>query len=132
MAPSIYTLIGIGIAYGGVRWIQKNRKLQKNGIKVVATVVSTRHEIDRTERDDRIVYYSTVEFTTKENKVIIVELDYGKGAQDPIGSEKRVIYDPKSPEEVKVDNFMGLVVAPWSLLLGGLFLSVWGVLEMLK
>ena len=54
-----------------------------------------------------------MKFTTKDEQTLEVELGDASGAEDAIGSERKIIYDTQFPEEVKEDNVLSMVIAPW-------------------
>ena len=78
------------------------------------------------------MYRSTVKFTTKNNKVLEIELGEASGAKDAIGSKRKIIYNTLFPQEVEADNIFVLVLGPWVALVIGLGMFIWGVLEMLE
>lgn len=135
MKELFLTLFGFIFVYVGIKAIKKNRYLQKFGIRTIGIVVSTRHVSNsNNDVDDvgpvRRMYRSTVKFTTKDKEIVEVELGDASGAEDAIGSERKIVYNPQFPKEVKEDNVFSMVIAPWLSLGLGLFMFLWGVLEM--
>ena len=127
-------LFGFIFVYVGIKAIKKNLNLKKIGIKTIGIVVSTRRYSSGSQNDPnsttRWMYRSTVKFITKDKQTIEVELGDANGAEDAIGSERKIIYNPQFPEEVKEDNVLSMVIAPWLALGCGLFSFIWGFLEM--
>ena len=72
------------------------------------------------------------EFITKDKQTLEVELGDASGGEDVIGSKIKIIYNPQSPEEVKEDNVLSMVIAPWLFLGCGLFSLLWGILEIFE
>jgi len=131
MKELFISVIGFVMIYVAIKSMKKNRHLQKNGIKTIATVVSTfsysskKPDNNTNER----MYRSTVKFTTKDNQILEVELGDASSVEDPIGSDRKIIYDPKSPQDAKSDNILNMLITPWLFLGLGIFLLVWGLLE---
>ena len=129
-------LFGFIFVYVGIKAIKKNLNLKKNGIKTIGTVVSTRH-VSTTNNgvDDvgpsRRMYSSTVKFTTKDKQTIEVELGDANSAEDAIGSERKIIYNPQFLE-VMEDSVLSMVIAPWLFFGCGLVMFTWGILEMFE
>ena len=134
MKELFLSLFGFAFIYFGIKVIRKTLNLKKNGIKTLGTVVSTRHvSTSNTGVDDvgpvRRKYRSTVKFTTKDNQTIEVELGDANGAEDAIGSKRKIIYNPLIPEEVESNNVFSMVIGPWLALIFGLIMFIWGILE---
>jgi len=130
-------LFGLIFTYGGIKAIKKNLNLKKVGIRTLGTVISTRAVRSTNTRVDdtgptRWLYRPTVKFTTKDEQTLEVELGDASGVEDTIGSKRKIIYDPQFPEEVKENNVLSMVIAPWLGLGCGLFSFLWGILEMLE
>lgn len=134
MNALIIIIIGIIIIYVGFEWIKKNRHLLKIGIRTIGTVVSTSSEKSTSIKDKdglyETVYYSTVKFTTKDKRTLEVELLHKSVVKDPIGFEKKLIYDPQYPQEVRLINQFNMVIGPWLFLGCGAILFLWGILEL--
>lgn len=137
MSELFLSLFGLIFTYGGIMAIKKNLNLKKVGIRTIGTVISTR-AVSRTNNsvDDigptRWLYRSTVKFTTKDKQIFEVELGDASGREDAIGSKIKIIYDAQIPEEVKENNVLSMVIAPWLFLGCGLFSFLWGILEMFE
>jgi len=137
MKELFLSIFGFLFVYVGIKMIRKILNLKKTGIRTLGTVVSTRPvSVTNNDTDDvgpvRYMYSSTVKFTTKDNQTIEVELGDASGAEDAIGSERKIIYNPLSPEEVEADNIFSLVLGPWLALVFGLGMFIWGILEMFE
>lgn len=137
MKEAIYILIGIGMIYGGLHFLIKNLHLQKNGIRTIAKVVSTRYVgTSNNTSDDNTrstpMYSETIEFKTEKNETIVVELGDSSAAQTDIGTERKIIYDPQFPEKPMLNNTLTVVIAPSLFAAGGLFIVVWHVLQFAK
>lgn len=134
MHELIIFLIGIVMTFVGFKLVKKNRALLKNGIRTSATVVST-HSYSSDNSDpgvDGRKFRSTVKFTTKDKQTIEVELGDANRVQDPIGSSRKIIYDPELPQEAQTDDMMSMYIAPLLFFALGIGLFVWGLLEMLS
>ena len=137
MKEAIFTLIGIGMIYIGYFSLKKNRQLKKNGIQTVAKVISNRlvgrsRNTSDSDTESHAMYSETVEFKTDKDEIIVVELGDSSAAETPIGTERKIIYDPRFPEKAMANNALSLVIAPYLFALCGLFLVVWGVMQFLK
>lgn len=137
MKELILSLFGLIFTYGGIIAIKKNLNLKKVGIKTIGTVISTRAERSTNSRVNdtgpiRYLYRSTVKFITKDEQTLEVELGDASGAEDAIGSKIKIIYNPKFPEEVKEDNVLSMLIAPWLFFGLGLGMFTWGILEMFE
>jgi len=135
MKELLLSLFGFAFVYVGIKVIRKVLNLKKNGIKTLGTVVSTRPvSATNNDADDvgpvRWMYRSTVKFTTKNNQILEVELGEANSAEDTIGSKRKIIYNPQSPEEVEANNVFSMVIGPWLALVFGLIMFIWGILEM--
>jgi len=129
-------LFGFIFTYGGIKAIKKNLNLKKVGIRTIGIVISTRAVSSSNNRvgdtgPTRWLYRPTVKFTTKDNRTLEVELGDASGGEDVIGSKRKIIYDAQFPEEVKEDNVLSMVIAPWLGLGFGLGSFIWGILEIL-
>lgn len=128
-------LFGFAFVFFGIKFVRKVLNLRKNGIKTLGTVISTEHVSDsNNDADDvgpsRPVYRSTVRFTTKDKQTIEVELGESSLTKDPIGSKRKIVYNPQIPEEVEADNVFSMVIVPLGALGVGLLMFIWGILEM--
>lgn len=125
------SLIGFLTIYVAIKLVKKNRYLQKNAIRTIATVVSTfsysSRKSDNTHNEK--MYRSTVKFETKEKQLVEVEPGDASNIPDPIGSEGKIIYNPEFPQDAKSDNILNRLIAPWLFFGLGVSLFVWGLLE---
>lgn len=124
------------ITLAGIYLIRKNINLMKVGIRTTARVLSTRFERTHSSEDDpntkKGVFYSTIQFTSKNDQRITQELGVGTNREDAIGTEKKIIYDPQSPEKLEVDDFFILVTFPWIVFGIGVTGILWISLELAK
>jgi len=137
MKELLLSLFGFVFIYLGIKAVRKVLRLKRNGVKTLAKVVSTKHVSNsNNDADDvgptRLMYRSTVKFTTPKNETIEVELGEANGNEDAIGSKRKIIYNPQFPEEVEADNIFSLIIGPGSALGIGLLMFIWGILEMLE
>lgn len=135
MSEFFLSLFGVAFIFVGIKSIKKSLHVQKNGIRTTGTVISTRAvSLTNNEANDvgpiRRNYSSTVKFITKDKQTLEVELG-DAGAEDAIGSKRKIIYDAQFPEEVQADNVFSMVIGPWLALACGLACFIWGILEML-
>ena len=133
MSEIFLSLFGFAFIFFGIKALRKSLNLKKNGIRTTGTVISTRAvSITNNDADDvgptRWNYSSTVKFTTIDKQTLEVELGEA-GAEDAIGSKRKIIYNPQSPAEVEPDNVFSMVIAPWLALIFGLIMFIWGILE---
>ena len=130
----IVIVIGLFIAYIGFEWLKKNQHLQKHGIKTIGTVVSTSSEKSTSIKDAdglyQTVYRSTVKFETTDKRIMEVELLENSIIEDPIGTEKKIIYDPQFPQGIKLNKYFNMVIVPWLFFGCGAFTVLWGLLEL--
>jgi len=136
MTEIILSLFGLLFIYVGIKVIRKSLHLKKNGIRTLGTVISTSSEMTRSRIDNNMadgsgrIYRSTVEYTTEDGRTLEAEIGEGRGVEDAIGSDRKIIYDPELPQEVQADNVLSMSIAPYLFLACGLVSFLWGILEM--
>jgi hypothetical protein len=132
----IIILIAGFITSAGIYLIRKNQNLINIGIKTKAVVLSTRFERTHSVEDNpdtkKGVFYSTIEFTSKNGQKITQELGVGTNKEDVVGTEKKIIYDPQSPEKLEIDDFFIMVVFPRIVFGIGITGILWIALELVK
>ncbi len=110
----VFAVIGIGLLIGSFFIYRSVNKFVKVSMMTTGKVIAVETE--------KKTSYPVVEFQTPEGKVIEFRSDYG-GNPSPFkeGEIVKVLYSPESPEEAKIDTFMGLwlgllIVGPLGIL----------------
>ena len=123
----IAVLIGLGIAYFGWTMRQSNQAFVDAAESAEGVVVNM--EVDR-QSDGDILYRPVIEFTTAGGEVI--EFKSSTGTNPPKfeeGEQVEVFYNPKLPNDAKINSFTDLWMFSTIMLVFGGFFALVGILS---
>ncbi len=117
----------------GDKQLRKSKHLKVNGKRVEAKVV--RHIISKngynTDRDG-VTSYPVVEFLTEEGEKITQKLNFSTNPVIPIGRKINILYDPKEPQNIVLDNVLMQLFLPVLFIVLGVMGIVVFTLELLE
>ena len=126
-ADIILCVISIALLGVGAYMWRRASRLISIGEKATATVVENRYSYNKNGG----YYFPIVKFTTRDNRVILQELDVAQRPAMVEGSVVNVIYDPENPADVTISSSWLLEILPRFLLAAGIAGFILGCLEML-
>jgi len=127
---TIIILVSISLIflYIGLMLLEKAKRLKATGKEAMAIVI--KNNFKNGNDDHNGMYHPVVQFITKDNKLIIRELDFGSTSKRDLNTEIPILYNPVRPQEVQINSALHLNYLPWFFILTGGLITTLVFLEL--